>query len=718
MRVYCCVGGRILTQRRCVYNALALVFLWGLGIIAIVQLKYVTLEVHVSNLNKHQEANDEEFFVYKNPSLSENNFFEDIQKRIPNLPIAYGKKNLPMGFNGTCARFPNIFRLEFNNIYWQTLRTKNGTFQLYGAYLDNRANNRLGPTVRVLGMINRIQPTVLTYCQFWFNRKIKPVIVKSFEYKYIWFKEWGNYKQGIYQPYLISCVIPREYKHVVPESVSLVENACDSSTNNLRVAYNKPKQKKDFAVCVKGLDFYHDDLSARIVEWIELLNLLGADKIFFYKLQIHPNISKVLKYYEEKNQIEVTPISLPGGQPNAPFLQHLYLTKNIDQKRQNELIPYNDCFYKHMYEYKYIALLDIDEVIMPLNGSTWKELMEQVLQKAFKISKEEYASYDVRNVYFFDQFLHNHGWFKNIPKYMHMLQHVYRSKNFTKHGEYVKCFHNTEKVLILHNHYPLGCLGGVCKFYSIDTSDAQLQHYRADCVQTLKGCADLKKNSLISKTKPNEKNPEVCHLLGDYLEAIDKDFSKAAKVYKSNCDDYQYSKSCYKYGSYSLLGKGCKQDYSEAYKYFEQGCKLNHPESCLHQGLLATSKEEIKGVKPDILKGMKMLEKACSAANQNACYYLSGMYISGVRKPNVDKSNKDQDAFLVQKSMEKAFSYALKGCELGHIYSCVNLSQMYNRGDGVEKNVELAEKYRNMALEMQEEIQSAKTLEFGLGLKN
>ena len=44
---------------------------------------------------------------------------------------------------------------------------------------------------------------------------------------------------------------------------------------------------------LKGLDFPEDDLSIRITEWIELLHTLGADKIFFYNLEVHPNISKV-----------------------------------------------------------------------------------------------------------------------------------------------------------------------------------------------------------------------------------------------------------------------------------------------------------------------------------------------------------------------------------------------------------------------------------------
>jgi hypothetical protein len=54
--------------------------------------------------------------------------------------------------------------------------------------------------------------------------------------------------------------------------------------------YNKPEgEKKKFAVCVKGMDFPEDDLSVRLVEWILLLNTLGADKIFLYNLEVQRN---------------------------------------------------------------------------------------------------------------------------------------------------------------------------------------------------------------------------------------------------------------------------------------------------------------------------------------------------------------------------------------------------------------------------------------------
>ncbi|CAL7938847.1 unnamed protein product [Xylocopa violacea] len=447
----------------------------------------------------------------KRPAKTEEELIQEIEQRLPSLPLAYWSKTSKYSGgqskakgNDSCAnlKYPSIYDIEFNNVYWQTMRTSNGTFQLFGAFYDRRKLSRIGPAIRIVGMIDRIEPTVKTHCQLWYDGEREPKVVETLEYKYIWYPKWGNYKQGIYQPYVIACKIPQSHwLKGPPASVSMVEKPCDTPSNNLRVIYNKPERKKDFAVCVKGLDFLHEDLSVRLVEWIELITLLGADKIFFYQLQVHPNVTKVLDYYQTLGKVHVTPLTLPGGQPNVPAFQHMYLTKKTNHKRQNELIPYNDCLYKHMYEYEYIALLDVDEVIMPVQDATWQDLMKRVLKKAFKIRNETRASYNVRNVYFLDDLLHSHGYFKDIPKYMHMLQHVYRSKNFTKPNQYIKCFHNPERVVTLHNHFPLACLGAGCTSYPIETEDAQLQHYRADCVKSLKKtCVEYRENSVLDTT--------------------------------------------------------------------------------------------------------------------------------------------------------------------------------------------------------------------------
>ncbi|XP_060662344.1 cytochrome c oxidase assembly factor 7 homolog [Drosophila nasuta] len=239
----------------------------------------------------------------------------------------------------------------------------------------------------------------------------------------------------------------------------------------------------------------------------------------------------------------------------------------------------------------------------------------------------------------------------------------------------------------------------------------------------------------------SEKKPEVCHLLGDYLEGIKKDFEKASKVYKSTCDDYGYAKSCYKYGNYSFLGKGKSGSKGEprvAYQYYEKGCNLNDSDACLHSGLLLVSRSMPKEIDRDVPKGLQFLTKSCDMNNATACFYLSGMHISGVQKKPEDAAAatsttttaaaaggkaagvKDTD-YIVLKDMKKAFQFAYKACELRNMYACANLSQMYARGDGIEKNEKEAEKYKKLALEMQDEVKKQQeTLGFqqGVGMPN
>ncbi|XP_022244175.1 uncharacterized protein LOC106461494 isoform X1 [Limulus polyphemus] len=427
--------------------------------------------------------------VDKSPSLGEKELLFFLSNR-SNLPLAYWAKNRNKAIGDkNCAKFPSLFDLDFNNVYWQRLQTTNGTFYLYAAYYDNRIRAGSTAIIRILAMVDKIKP-ISTTCQLWFDKGKSPVFAQA-TYTYAWYSKWGNYKDGILQPFIVSCKLPKkETEGRIPASVSLVQTRCQNPNNNLRIVNNRPPKKHDFAVCVKGLDFLQEDLSVRLVEWLEVLNILGAKKVFMYELEIHPNISKVLSYYQNKGLVELTPITLPGNQPNIPGFRHLYLKSKLTHKRQNEVIPYNDCLYRNIYSYDYLVLLDVDEVIMPVKHTNWRELMAEVVPAALKLKNYTRASYNVRNVYFLDDLqdgeeLHHEAHEQGIPPYLHMLQHVYRSKNFTKPGSYVKCFHNTERSVSLHNHFPLNCFGS-CTTYSIPIELAQLQHYRKDCVGSLK----------------------------------------------------------------------------------------------------------------------------------------------------------------------------------------------------------------------------------------
>ncbi|XP_046972628.1 cytochrome c oxidase assembly factor 7 homolog [Vanessa cardui] len=220
-----------------------------------------------------------------------------------------------------------------------------------------------------------------------------------------------------------------------------------------------------------------------------------------------------------------------------------------------------------------------------------------------------------------------------------------------------------------------------------------------------------------------EKKPEVCHLLADYLEAIKKDFDKAGKVYKSNCMEYNYGKSCLKYGNYALIGRGREKNDQEALRYFEKGCELNDPTSCLHAGLLLTATGPAITVQRDIPKGYNYLKKSCDNNEAMACHYLAGMYLTGVPKnpkeynPHNPEKNANID-FLIKPDLKQAFQFAKRGCELGNVFACANVSLMYKKGDGVEKNLDESKKYFEIAKSLQNAHETTKELKFQQGLDN
>lgn len=67
--------------------------------------------------------------------------------------------------------------------------------------------------------------------------------------------------------------------------------------------------------------------------------------------------------------------------------------------------------------------------------------------------------------------------------------------------------------------------------------------------------------------------------------------------------------------------------------------------------------------------------------------------------------------------MKKAFNYSVRACEMGNMYACANISQMYRKGEGVTKDEALAEKFKKKALEIQDEMKNQKQLTFQEGIK-
>ena len=180
-----------------------------------------------------------------------------------------------------------------------------------------------------------------------------------------------------------------------------------------------------------------------------------------------------------------------------------------------------------------------------------------------------------------------------------------------------------------------------------------------------------------------ENLPDGCHRLGDFLEAFRSDVAKAQTVFEMNCSDNKYGHSCFKAGNYRLTGRGDKEkDQEKAFEFFKIGCDSKFGNSCHNAGLthLLLSQADKK---KDYLGAIDYFKKGCEFGSKDSCYELSAMYLQGKEG--------------IGKDMSQALNYSTKACDQGHIYGCVNVSVMYKKGDGVSKDLDMAEKFKQKA---------------------
>ncbi|XP_070489870.1 uncharacterized protein [Chironomus tepperi] len=459
----------------------------------IMDFEWLMFEKHsINNQSNYQESsqNFEKLFTkcykYINYNQMTPSKFKTHQQHILDL-IKIRNLNLSildqshLNTDLNCGKFPLETDLNITDIYWQVKNTTNGTFYLYNAYYDDRKGVNGLPFVRIIALINVIDPIVKTFCQFWYENVSEPIVVEVYEYRYIWNRKWGYNKKGA-TPYLISCEVPLS---LPPSLVSLVQRRCENANNLMKVKNKRPKnnKKEAFIVAVKRFEF-NDDISLQIIEWCEILKILGVNKVEFFVHYIHSNVLKVLKYYESEGFMVVKFIKYPSDLQNER-------KKNWHQYTQNQLISYHDTFYEHMYSYDFMIPMDTDEFIMPLRQEdrTWKDLMLRTISRSVKNGKS-YDCYPVDNHYFLLQSPKQNESITDVSKNLYFLPNIYRAANFTPNGGNAKTFMRMDRVLTVHNHFPFSCLDDQndykCKRFGVSREDGQLSHYRVNC--TTKEC--------------------------------------------------------------------------------------------------------------------------------------------------------------------------------------------------------------------------------------
>ena len=98
-------------------------------------------------------------------------------------------------------------------------------------------------------------------------------------------------------------------------------------------------------------------------EWIEYHRLVGVEKFYIYNNDSTDDTYEILKPYIEQGIVEYT--DFPGKLKQNP--------------------AYLDCIQKHKMDTKWLALIDLDEFVVPLENETISEFLEKLPPSASQL---------------------------------------------------------------------------------------------------------------------------------------------------------------------------------------------------------------------------------------------------------------------------------------------------------------------------------------------
>nr|XP_046920666.1 uncharacterized protein LOC124500617 [Dermatophagoides farinae] len=415
-----------------------------------------------------------------------------------------------------------IHQIKQMNSYWQTIlsptidsniTTSNPLearepfiIYIYNAYYDNRSGRS---EVKILTACDQqvVVERLKFGCLLWFDDQKAPVIGNITEVYTIWPEYWDfGVKPTVYGPQIITCQIPDSLKMIVPRAITLTSkpmSSCDdvesssienvvrvihrNYTSDLIINDENRRQNQNFTigVCVHAFRYRTYDFSVRLVEWLEMIRLLGASKIYFYVYDATESVYRVLRHYAYEGLIEWRRLTFPGWQPNIESMYQYYYEQLGGKFWPQEMLEQNECFYRNMYRHKYIGLFDVDEILMPQKQlKNWYDVFNQIEHRiSSDQQQQQYAFYSHKHSYVYEMYEENERNGETIPSYMHLMRHTYRAQPF-QDGTNTKCFHRTDKVYALHTHFPIRCLNRTgfhhnCNGIQLDDhNESMLMHYR------------------------------------------------------------------------------------------------------------------------------------------------------------------------------------------------------------------------------------------------
>ena len=254
----------------------------------------------------------------------------------------------------------------------------------------------------------------------------------------------------------------------IPYAVSLVASRCELAKNVLYLPGNKSSNGwHNFTMCTTPF-FYNYNNVMQLVEYIEVNRMFGVDHFVFYNLTMGANVNRYLRYYMSTGTVEVIQWHLPRGNATDSYGGVHYFA---------QVTAYQDCLLRSLQQAIYISFTDLDELIVPRVPGNWSNLM-----KRYQHELTNKCSLLIRNAFFRIDWSSDPDLEKNtsVKTYkINTLLKTLREFKIWKSGSRSKYIAKVSHLVQPGIHFPLICRKKIGRWFTAETTDALLHHYRS-----------------------------------------------------------------------------------------------------------------------------------------------------------------------------------------------------------------------------------------------
>jgi len=337
---------------------------------------------------------------------------------------------------------------------------------IYSAFFDSRWTLRSQPQVAVIGVIDRrLSQQRRLWCHVWYDVVHDATVLSAYLMPTGAGKLMPDGSELV--EHVVTC--PVTTHECVPVSVALAWGTSISEITTFRVPVEQAQNtshQHNLAVCVSA-SFGHVD-TRRLIEWIEMQQILGAQLVVIYNHSVSSSVGHILSKYNDAD-VSRPRIELRQSQafmPDADVLLHM-----------SPVI--NDCMYRFSARFRYFAVIDLDEVIVPRHVYTITALIESLLIK----NTIPVALFIFRNAYFFLDIPVDDLQHPSHPNAASSTYLVHRRRLTASPPAYsVKSVVNAQACIAMHNHYCWTYTADALSYWTlrldVAPSDALLHHYK------------------------------------------------------------------------------------------------------------------------------------------------------------------------------------------------------------------------------------------------